>query len=156
MLRRAGLALVLALLWAAPAWAQATLVQFTTPATNLVLVPISATAAINTAAVLTIPAPPGGLSNYICSLGYQVGSNATGAAITNQVSTSTNFNGFAVKFSSLATVNIDSGVFMVLNSGGAVGGCAKSTIPGTATTFTSPAALAQATWTWYATYFQAP
>lgn len=135
---------------------QATIVQSTTPASNIVLVPISMTAAINTATVLTIPAPAGGLYNYVCSLAFQVSNNATGATITNQVSTSTNFNSFAVKWSQLGTVNIDGNVQTVLNSHGPTDGCAKSTSPGVATTFTSPAALAQATWTWYATYFQAP
>lgn len=134
----------------------ATLIQQTTPATNIVAVPISATAAINTATVLTIPAPAGGLYNYICYLAYQVNSNATGATITNQVSTSTNFNSFATKFSSPATVNIDSGVQILLNTNGPTVGCIKSAAPGVATTFTSPAALAQAAWSWYATYFQAP
>lgn len=133
-----------------------TLIQSTTPATNLVLVPISATAAVNAQTTLTIPAPAGGLSNYVCYLAYQVNQDATGTVYTNAVSTSTNFNSFAVKFSQLATVNIDSGVQVVLNSLGATAGCPKSIIPGTATTFVGPSANLHAAWTWYAVYFQAP
>lgn len=141
----------------APAQAQApTTVQFTTPAVGIVPIPISATAAVNTQTTLTIPAPPGGMSNYVCSLAYQISANATGGAITNVVSTSTNFNSFAVKASMPAGVNLDGGLQVVLNSNGAVGGCAKSTIPGTATTFVSPSGLTNQTWTWYAVYFQAP
>jgi invasion protein IalB len=133
-----------------------TTVQFTTPATGVVPIPISATNSVNTQTVLTIPAPPGGMSNYICSLAYQINADATGGAITNAVSTSANFNAFAVKVSMPAGVNLDGGVQVVLNSNGAVGGCAKSTVPGTATTFTSTASLTHIAWTWYATYYQAP
>lgn len=135
---------------------QATLVQGTTPATNIVLTPISATAAVNTQTTLTIPAPSGGLYNYVCSLAYQINQDATGTVYTNAVSTSTNFNSFAVKVSQLATVNIDSGVQVVLNSHGPTDGCAKSAAPGVATTFVGPVANLHAAWTWYATYFQAP
>lgn len=142
----------------APLFAQAvpTPVTFSTPAVGIVPIPISATAVVNTQTTLTIPAPPGGMSNYICYLAYQASANATGAAITNAVTTSTNFNGFAVKYSQPAGVNLDSGVQPVINSLGAVGGCPKSTVPGTSTTFVSSAGLAQETWTWYAVYYQAP
>ena len=129
-----------------------TLVQATTPA--ITLTAISATAAVNTQTTLTIPAPPGGLYNYVCTLAYEVGNDNTGTAITNVVSTSTNFNSFAVKFSSPNTASIDSGVLTVLQGQGTAG-CAKSTAPGTATTFVSPASVTHGTWTWYATYFQA-
>lgn len=135
---------------------QATLVQGTTPATNIVLIPISATAAVNTAVTLTIPAPAGGLYNYVCSLTYQVSTNATGGANTNVVTTSTNFNSFAIKFSNPTGVNIDSGVQTVLNSHGPTDGCAKSAAPGVATTFVSPAGMTNQAWSWTATYFQAP
>lgn len=154
-----SLSLVAALLFAlsAPTFAQApTTVQFTTPAAGIVPIPISATAAVNTQTTLTIPAPPGGMSNYICYLAYQASADATGAAITNAVTTSTNFNSFAVKFSQPAGVNLDSGVQVVLNTLGAAGGCPKSTIPGTPTTFVSSAGLTHETWTWYAVYVQAP
>ena len=151
-------ALALLLLHSLPAAAQAvpTAVQFSTPAVGIVPIPISATAAVNTQTVLTIPAPPGGMSNYICYLAYQGNADATGAAVTNAVTTSTNFNSFAVKFSVPAGVNLDTGVQVVLNSLGAVAGCPKSTIPGTATTFTSTASLTHEAFTWYAVYFQAP
>jgi hypothetical protein len=137
-------------------YAQApTIVQFTTPATPIVLVPISATAAVNVASVLTIPAPPAGLYNYVCYLAYQVGNNNTGTVVTNVVSTSTNFNAFAVKFSMIATNSADSGVMVLFNLN-PTQGCVKSAAPSTATTFTSPAAgVAVAAWTWYATYFVA-
>lgn len=150
------LSVVFALTAAAFAQATPTPVQFTTPAVGIVPIPISATAAVNTQTTLTIPAPPGGMSNYVCYLAYQASADATGGAITNAVTTSTNFNSFAVKFSQPAGVNLDSGVQPVINSLGAVGGCPKSMIPGTATTFVSTASLTHETWTWYAVYFQAP
>jgi len=130
-----------------------TIVQGTTPA--ITLVAISATAAVNTQTTLTIPAPAGGLYNYVCTLAYQIGNDNTGAAISNAVSTSTNFNAFAVKVSKINAASNDSGVLMVLQGQGTAG-CAKSTAPGTATTFVSPAGLTHDMWTWYATYFQGP
>ena len=119
--------------------------------------PISATAAVNTQTTLSIPAPAGGLYNYVCSLAYEVGASAGGPnAITNVVSTSSNFNSFAVKVSSANAVNTDSGVLWVIGPTTPAQGCVKSAAPGTATTFTSPSGLTTATWTWYATYYQAP
>lgn len=117
--------------------------------------PISFTAAVNVASVLSIPAPPAGLYNYVCRLAYNVSNDNTGTVITNVVSTSTNFNSFAVKISHVATAsaNYDSPVYF---RGTPAGGCVKSTAPGTATTFTSPAGLIHSAWTWYAMYFQAP
>lgn len=145
------------LAWAASAFAQApTVVSASTPAAPIVLIPISATSAVNNQTTLTIPTPPGGLSNYVCYLAFEASQDATSTAFSVAVTTSTNFNSFAAKFSQPATVNVDSGAYVLLNSSGATGGCAKSTIPGTATTFVSPTANAHATWTWYATYFQAP
>ena len=157
----ARLALALLLLvaptLAATALAQVpTLVTATTPAVNIVPIPISATSAVNNQTTLTIPAPAGGLSNYVCYLAYEISQDATSTAYSVAVSTSTNFNSFAVKVSQPATVNVDSGVQVVLNSNGPTGGCSKSTIPGTATTFVGPVANLHAPWTWYATYFQAP
>ena len=156
-IRSSLLALALVLSCAVSLFAQApTAVQFTTPAVPIVMVPISATAAVNTATTLTLPTPVGGFSNYVCYLAHQVSADATGGAATNVVSTSTNFNSFAVKFSEPAGVNLDSGVLVDIQSNGAVGGCAKSTIPGTATTFVSPSAFTHSTWTWYAVFYQAP
>jgi invasion protein IalB len=119
------------------------------------LTPISATAAVNTQTTLTIPATAG-LFNYVCSLAYQVNNDNTGTVVTNVVSTSTNFNSLAVKFSAPATASIDSGVLPVFGGLAGGGGCAKSTLAGTATTFVSPASLTHSAWTWYALYFQAP
>jgi hypothetical protein len=119
------------------------------------LTPISATAAVNTQTTLTIPAPPAGLSNYVCYLAYQLNADGTGAAVANAVSTSTNFNSFAVKVSAPSTIGYDSGAVQVLQGHPGMG-CAKSIIPGTATTFVSASGLTHAAWTWYATYFVAP
>lgn len=115
--------------------------------------PISATAAVATVTTLTIPAPPGGLYNYVCSLALNASQNASATAATNAVTTSTNFNAFALKFSFPATVNgtYDWGT----KWGEPSTGCVKSVSPGTATTFASPN-QAQTAFTWYATYYQAP
>lgn len=114
---------------------------------------ISATNAINTQTTLTIPAPQANLYNYVCWLGYNASQNATSTVQTNAVTTSTNFGGFAIKYSLAATVNIS---YDWQQTWGTPigGGCAKSTSPGTATTFVSPVAGAQIAFTWYATYYQ--
>lgn len=144
---------------ASPAFAQNTAPNGVTPVTlsqsTYYLTPISATAAVNTATTLTIPAAAG-LYNYVCSLAYQVNNDNTATAVTNVVSTSTNFNAFAVKFSAIATASIDSGAIVVIGPGTPGAGCVKSTIAGTATTFVSPASVTHSAWTWYATYYQAP
>jgi hypothetical protein len=121
------------------------------------LIPISATAAVNNATALTIPAPSNSsYSNYICFLGFELGNDGTGAAITNQVSTSTNFNSFAVKVSNVGTANTDTGVQTLIPFSGSATGCVKSQVAGTATSFTAPASSTHIAWTWYASYFQAP
>lgn len=119
--------------------------------------PISATAAVNAQTTLTIPAPSSsGLYNYICSLAYEISNNGTaGSGASVVVSTNTNFGTFAVKVSQPATASTDSGVQMLFSASPA-GGCAKSAVAGTATTFVSPASLTYIAWTWYATYYQAP
>lgn len=118
---------------------------------------ISATAAVNTATTLTIPAPLNSAwSNYVCSLAYELNSDATGAAVSNAVSTSTNFGSFALKVSFPATVSLDSGIQTAFSAGNSGGSCAKSAIAGTATTFVSPASLTHVAFTWYGTFFQAP
>src|SRR5689334_8354005 len=132
--------------------AGATSVQLTSP--QYFTTPISATAAVNTQTTLTIPAPAAGLYNYVCTLAYELSSDGTGGALANLVSTSTNFNSFAVKFSVPATVGYDEVV--PLFSGTPSTGCAKSAASGTATTFVSPASATHTTFTWYATYYQAP
>lgn len=150
------IALALMLSCASLTFAQApVVVSGATPASNIVVIPISATAAAGSPAVLTIPAPPGGLSNYVCYLAYDLSVGAGGTATTNGVSTSTNFNSFAVKVSSAGTANTQSAVNVVIGAASPATGCVKSTIPGTATTFTSPTTAATA-FDWYATYFQAP
>lgn len=119
-------------------------------------IPISATAGASTTATLTIPAPPPGLYNYICSLHFNAShDNSASTALTNQVTTSTNFNSYAIKFSlnNVANLNYD-WVETGLPQPGS--GCAKSTSPGTATTFVSPAGAANNQFAWTATYFQAP
>ena len=116
---------------------------------------ISATAAVNTATTLTIPAPAAGLYNYVCSLSFEVSNDNTGTAVSDVVSTNTNFGTFAVKFSQVATASLDSYVSLISGLAPATG-CVKSTSAATATTFVSPANVAHATWTWYATYAQMP
>ena len=151
------LAGVFALCLAVPVFTQApTIVQFATPnASVITVIPISATAAAASTTTLTIPAPAGALSNYVCSLAYQINNNNTGAALSNVASTSTNFNSFAVKASLVATNSADSGVQVLFNFSPAMG-CPKSTVPGTATTFVGPVGATGSAWTWYATYYQAP
>lgn len=118
------------------------------------LIPISATAAVNTQTTLSIPAPAPNLYNYVCFLGFNASQNGTGSAISNAVTTSTNFNSLALKFSMTATAN---GNYDWTQRWGAPSvGCAKSVAPGTATTFVSPAAVTNTAFTWYATYYQAP
>jgi len=120
------------------------------------LVPISATAAASTQTTLTIPAPVPGLYNYVCSLHFNAShDNTATTALTNGVTTSTNFNSYAIKTSlnNVANQNTD----WIENFGSAPGhGCIKSTSPGTATTFVSPAGTANMQFTWTATYTQAP
>lgn len=115
--------------------------------------PISATAAAGAAAVLTIPAPPTSFFNYVCYLAIEGSNNGTVLAVTNAVTTSTNFNGFAAKFSTPGAASTDTGVLALIT--GASPGCAKSAAAATATTFTSPTSTDEA-YAWYAIYFQAP
>lgn len=115
---------------------------------------ISSTAAVNTQTTLTIPAPAAGLYNYVCTLRFGKSDDTTGTVATNAVTTSTNFNSYALKFSHAVIVNGE--YDLVENWGIANAGCVKSTSPGTATTFVSPAALLHSAFTWTATYYQAP
>lgn len=115
------------------------------------LTPISATAAVNNQVTLTIPAAAG-LYNYVCQLTYHASQDGTATAQTNAVTTSTNFNAFAIKYSLTATATINFDQAFVWGTPGA--GCVKSTLPGTATTFVSPVAGANIAFSWYATYFQ--
>lgn len=131
----------------------ATAVQATLP--FYALTAITATAAINTQTTLTIPAPTSGSYNYVCSLGFNVAHSSTGAQLALAVTSSTNFNSFAHKFTVLAVAS-SAGYDWFEQWGTPAGGCVKSTSPGTATTFVSPTAAAQSAFTWYATYFQAP
>lgn len=132
----------------------ATPVQLATP--YFALVPISATAAVNTQTTLTIPAPPQGIYNYVCDLKFQLSNDNTGTAVSNVVSTSTNFNSFAVKVSQPATASVDTGALVALGPYNPAAGCIKSAQAGTATTFVSPSGVSHSTWTWYASYYQAP
>lgn len=117
------------------------------------LIPISATAAVNVVTTLTIPAPAPNLYNYVCYLGLNVSQDGTSTANSNKVSSSTNFNSFAHKWSLPATANLS--YDWSARWGNPATGCAKSTLPGTATTFVSPQ-TANSAHTWYATYYQAP
>jgi len=117
------------------------------------LTPISATAAAGSAATLTIPAPPAGQYNYVCYLALEGSNNNTPLAVTNAVTTSTNFNSFAAKFSSPSAASNDTGVLNLLRANAP--GCPKSTAAAVATTFVSPASTDEA-YVWYAIYFQAP
>lgn len=119
------------------------------------LTPISVTGAVNTQVTLTLPQPTTGSFNYVCYLGFNASQSATGAILNNQVTTSTNFNAFALKFSILA-VATQANYDWFAHWGTPVGGCVKSQTAATSTTFVSPAAAAQTAFTWYATYFQAP
>ncbi len=154
ILRRLSLVLLLLCGVAASASAQ-TLVSLSTPAGSIAVTAISATTAVNNATTLTIPAPAGGLYNYVCSLAYSLGQDATSTVSTNDVTTSTNFFSYALKFSLVATANLQGRVHTLwATTPGA--GCPKSAVAGTATTFVGQAANLHATQTWYATYFQAP
>ena len=119
------------------------------------LIPISATAAAATQTTLTLPAPPSGLYNYVCALTFNYSqTNTTGTVESNAVTTSTNFRAFALTFSAAAVINT---IYEWSETWGTpASGCAKSTLPATATTFVSPAAATNGMFTWYATYFQAP
>jgi len=131
-----------------------TTVQATTP--WYAAIPISSTAAVNNQTTLTIPAPAvGNVYNYVCSLSLEAGQDGTGTAISNAVTTSTNFNSWAAKFSNAGTASTDTGVFNYFNFSPA-GGCVKSAAAATATTFVSPSATTHTAFTWYATYYQAP
>lgn len=116
------------------------------------LTAVTATAAVNTATTLTIQAPPNGMYVYVCKLAYQVNNDNTATAVTNVVSTNTNFGTFATKFSSPATASIDSGIITLLDGSPATG-CARAVAPSMSVTFVSPAGLTHSAWTWYATFF---
>lgn len=130
-----------------------TLVQAATPYYSLI--PISATAAVGTQTLLTIPAPQIGYYNYVCDLKYEVSSDGTGAVISDGVTTSGNFNSFAIKFSQVITASIDSGVQTVLGPYNPGIGCMKSAQAGVATTFAGLSS-GHGAFTYYASYYQAP
>jgi len=116
---------------------------------------IAATAAASTQTTLTIPAPPPSFYNYVCTLHFNAShDNTATTALTNGVTTSTNFNSYAIKLSlnNVANQNYD----WVEAWGVANVGCVKSAAPGTATTFVSPTGTANMQFTWSATYYQAP
>jgi hypothetical protein len=145
-------------------WAVSGLAQMPSPVPSIpiqmvpsyyALIPISATGAVSTQVTLTIPAPAPGLYNYICTVGLNYSqTTTTGTAQTNAVTTSTNFNSFALKFSVPQAVNTNYDWMEIW--GDPASGCPKSTSSATSTTFVSPAAAAQGMWTWYAVYYQGP
>lgn len=119
------------------------------------LTAISSTGASAAQVTLTIPAPGPGLYNYICFLHFNYNqTNTTGTVQTLAVTTSTNFNSFALKYSTAAAINTNYDWSIPFGSPAA--GCAKSSAPATATTFVSPAGATNGQFTWEATYFQAP
>lgn len=118
------------------------------------LIPLSATVAAGSQATLTIPAPAPGLYNYICTLHYNASQNGTSTVQTNAVTTSTNFNSYAIKYSLAATANISYDWVETYGTPGA--GCVKSASPATATTFVGPAAGTNLAQTWTSAYYQAP
>ena len=160
--KRLALAVVLVLLIAPLVRAQfsqvglPTIPQVTAAPSLYSLIPISATAAASTQTTLTIPAPQvAGQYNYICTLHFNAShDNTATTAATNSVTTSTNFNSYAIKFSlnNVANQNTD-WIDNYVDAPG--GGCAKSNAPNTATTFLSPAGAANMQFTWTASYYQA-
>lgn len=155
-----ALAAVFVLALSAPAFAQnpsgvagSVPTQLGSPAYTLTV--LTATAAVNNQVTLTIPAPTqSGYYNYVCSLFYHASQDGTATAQTNAVTTSTNFNAFAIKYSLTATATINYHQDFWWGQPGA--GCVKSAAPTTATTFVSPAAAANLAFTWGAAYYQAP
>lgn len=128
-------------------------VQLANPGYTLTV--LTATAAVNNQVTLTLPAPTAsGYYNYVCSLFYHASQDGTATAQTNAVTTSTNFNAFAIKYSLTATATIN--YHQDFNWGQPGSGCVKSAAPTTATTFVSPAAGANIAFTWGAAYYQAP
>lgn len=126
-----------------------------TLATTYPLLSASGTAAVGSAGVLSLPAPPPTWYNYVCSLHFEAShDNSATTASTNAVTTSTNFNSFALKFSlnNVANQNYEYGP---VQWGIANVGCVRSVSPGTATTFTSPT-TANTAFSWDGTYYQAP
>jgi hypothetical protein len=157
MKRYSALILLLLVVSAAFVFAQApdpaaTRVQST--AALHALTPISTTVAVNNQATLTIPAPAAGQYNYICKLVFRVSQDGTATAANNVVTTSTNFNFFAFTVSAEDVAQKESEARM--DFGNPATGCAKSTSPGTATTFVGPSAITNAGQYWGAAYFQAP
>jgi hypothetical protein len=158
--RRVSFAVVTAivmglLVWAASPFAQQ--IMNTNPVTLQTvysLVAISNTGAVNTQTTLTIPAPPPSFYNYVCTLHLNASQDGTGTVITNGTTSSTNFGGYAQKFSNVLTVNGNYDLYE--NWGIANVGCVKSTSPGTATTFVSPGVTLHTAFTWDGTYYQAP
>lgn len=117
------------------------------------LTALTATTAAGSATTWTAPAPiDPTLYNYVCYLAISASNNNTGAVLTNVATTSTNFNAFALKFSQISANSNSYDWAMKMGEPGT--GCAKSTSPGTATTFVSPT-TANWAYTWIGTFFQA-
>lgn len=118
------------------------------------MIPGYATAAVNTQTTLTLSAPSPGLSIYVCSVYLTVAQDATATAGVNVVTTSTNFNSFALSYSIAATADLTS--VYGFTWGAPASGCVKAAQPGTAVTFVSPSATTHTAFTWNATYYVAP
>jgi hypothetical protein len=123
--------------------------------TQYALIAVSATGGASTQVTLTIPTPPPTFYNYVCTIHFNAShDNTATTALSNGVTTSTNFNSWALKFSlnNVANQNYDwFDAWGIANVG-----CARSAAAGTATTFVSPTGTANMQFEWDATYYQAP
>lgn len=114
---------------------------------------VTASAAVATQTTLTVPKPAPGLYNYVCALQFVASQDGTATAIDQAVTTSTNFNSFALQFS--AEDVAEKSFQQTFNFVTPVG-CAKSDLPGTTTTFVSPTGVTNASFAWQASFYQAP
>lgn len=137
-----------------PAAAQTTLVQ-QSPTMLHACTAFNATAAVNTAVTLTIPAPPSGQSIYICGIDITVSFNTAAAVASTNVSfTSTNIgpagNTWAWKTSWVGTssTNIIQTFTFTLPI--------RATNPATAVTIVAPAIQSTTAYSITAYYFVAP
>lgn len=113
---------------------------------------INATAAVNNAVTLTIPAPPAGQYIYISEIDLQVVNDATGAVTQQNVAfTSTNLNSWQFLYSSANAANTSSSFGPIIFPTGL-----KAPSPGTKVTIVSPAANTHAAYNINVVYWIAP
>lgn len=119
---------------------------------SMPVIPVTATAAANTATTLTIPAPPAGLFNYITSIDITRNATAALAGTATLVITTTNLpNSLAW---SVGNAMAAGGTQVDVNK--VFSNPLKSTTAATATTIVAPAAGAAVLWRINATYYIAP